>query len=664
MSLQRSFFPFLLILKIYLAGLLVFTLFRLVLLALNFSSAEGEEPLQWLVAMALWNGFRFDTVISGYLLAIPTLLILTAWLVGRIPSGLLQFVKIYLSVVYILAFTLCAIDIPYFNHYFTRLDVAVMQWAGTPRLMAAMVFSDVFHWVLIVFLLAGGYLWVKFLARVFTPGNKAGIIRPASRDVFFHQIFVVLFFLGMNFLAIRGRIEKKSPIKLGMAWFSAQPFYNQLGLNPVFSFMQSVLDQNKLKRQAILLMDEQQAISNVREYLNIQDSCFISPIARKVKGNRLNEPPNVVLVMMESMAMAKTGILETGMHLTPHLDSLARLSMSFNRVYTSAIHTFNGLYSTLYGFPAIGRQHPLNELPLKSYTGLPVTLAGLGYNTVCFIPHDAQFDNMSGFFIHNGFRKIYAQTDFPKQWILSTLGIPDHLLFDFSLEKLDKLSDGNKPFFAIILTGSDHPPFIIPDGISFRPRSTKLSRQIAEYADWSIGRFMQAAASRVWYQNTLFVFIADHGTSVFKSYDMPLSFHHTPLLFHLPDGRLPVGNYSQPGMQIDVFPTVMGILGLSYVNNTPGVDLQQFTRPYVFFSADDRLGCLSDSLFLIIRDNGVRALYQYSRHKQENIIGFYPAEAADMEAFMNSFLQVSYYIVRSGLSGKTPEKCTFDSKPE
>ncbi len=664
MSIKRSLFPFLLILRVYIAGLVVFTLFRLLLLVFNGFPEGGEEPLMWLVPMALWNGFRFDTVISGYLLAVPCVLIFSSWLSGRIPFLLMRFVRIYLSVVYILAFTLCAIDIPYFNHYFTRLDVAVLQWAGTPRLMAAMVFAEVLHWVFIGVLVAAGYLWIRLMSAIVPTGYPAESTRPTGRAMFLWQLLAVLMFFGLNFLAIRGRIEKKAPIKVGTAWFSSQPFYNQLGLNPVFSFMQSVIDQNKLRGQAVFYMDNQLAINKVRNYMDIADTCYLSPLARKTDGSIPVAPPNVVLVIMESMSMAKTGIMEGGMRLTPNLDSLARISASFSRIYTSGIHTFNGLYSTLYGFPAIGRQHPLNETPLKSYTGLPVTLAGLGYQTVCFIPHDAQFDNMSGFFIHNGFRRIYSLPDYPEHWILSTLGIPDHLLFDFTIETLDKLSIGNRPFFATILTGSDHPPFIIPGDISFKPRSAVLSRQIAEYADWSIGRFMQAAASRNWFEHTLFVFIADHGTSVFKSYEMPLSFHHTPLLFHMPYSRLPGGDYPQLGMQIDVFPTVMGVLGLPYVNNTPGVDLLNFSRPFVFFSADDRRGCLSDSLFLIIRDNGVRALYHYRRAETANILSAYPGEAAEMENYINAFFQASHSVIQSGLSGKPEEKRNFDVKPQ
>ncbi|NIW79842.1 MAG: sulfatase-like hydrolase/transferase, partial [Calditrichae bacterium] len=94
--------------------------------------------------------------------------------------------------------------------------------------------------------------------------------------------------------------------------------------------------------------------------LNIPESAsYQSPIARKIEPVESPRYENVILVLMENMSAGKMGIFGNPAHLTPHLDSLAtHQSYFFNNFYSSGIHTFTGIYSTLFGFPPLLSKHP------------------------------------------------------------------------------------------------------------------------------------------------------------------------------------------------------------------------------------------------------------------------------------------------------------------
>jgi phosphoglycerol transferase MdoB-like AlkP superfamily enzyme len=191
------------------------------------------------------------------------------------------------------------------------------------------------------------------------------------------------------------------------------------------------------------------------------------------------------------------------------------------------------------------------------------------------------------------------------------------------------------------MTASDHGPFYVPD--YFEPRSEDIRYQITEYADWSLRRFIEMASERPWFDNTLFVFVADHGAVLDTDYSIPLSYFHTPLVFYMPKHLQAVENGSIAS-QMDVFPTVMGVLGKNYVNNTFGIDLLKEERRFVYFMGDDKYGVLDDEwLFINKPSEGQKGLYRYSEKEKKNYITEHPEIAEEMQKYGESSWQVSEY---------------------
>ena len=191
-----------------------------------------------------------------------------------------------------------------------------------------------------------------------------------------------------------------------------------------------------------------------------------------------------------------------------------------------------------------------------------------------------------------------------------------------------------------MMTASDNGPFYIPD--YFEPRNTKIKYQITEYADWSLRRFVEMAQERPWFDNTLFVFVADHGAVLDTDYSIPLSYFHSPLVFYKKDIQA-VADESVAS-QMDIFPTVMGLLGKSYINNSFGIDLLKEERPYVYFMGDDKYGVLNHEWLLINKPAEEQTgLYKYLEKDKKNYIADFPEVAEAMRKYGESAWQVSEY---------------------
>ena len=258
-------------------------------------------------------------------------------------------------------------------------------------------------------------------------------------------------------LGIRGRLDEKSPIRVGTAYYSKYPFFNQLGLNANFTLVRSYLDNLKDELKGYQFYDVNESKKAVASLLKIDSVSLIKGVTRMHYFPEKNSY-NVVLVLMESMTAKNMKRYGNSENLTPFLDSLANLGYTFENTYSSGIHTYNGIFSTLYSYPALLHRHMLNQVELNEYDGLSWSLKDYNYSTIFFTTHDDQFDNMGGFLRANAFDLVINKSDYPREEILSTLGVPDHILFRHSIKKMKELSTQEKPFFITMLTASNHNP--------------------------------------------------------------------------------------------------------------------------------------------------------------------------------------------------------------
>lgn len=633
------------LLSVYLWGLLFFTLLRIVLLATNLASGVLTAEDYHFVPGSFFYGFRFDTSISCYLLALPFTLSSIGFIFRPVRKMLFILSYYIILVFYCAAFFICCADIPYFNQFGSRMTVGALHWMDSPLFMLKMILGTFSFWIYLVpFVL----LCVGFSKLIKRERAKMAEELEVSPIMFYPKGLFFFFLLGpFVFLGIRGRIAEKSPMVIGTAYFSSNNFLNQLGLNAVFTLMHSAFEDMRPENQRLNLIGDEMAIENVKKYFNSGNG-FESPVARKIIAEGEARKMNVVLVIMEGMSRYNMGAFGGPTDLTPNLDSLRRNSLWFDNIYTQGIHTFNGIYSSLFSFPSLLHKHPMKNIPSRKFHSMPLVLKENDYQTLFFITHDGQFDNAQGFLTGNGFDRVYAEQDYPAEKVLSTLGIPDDYMFEFSIPQLNAVVEQKKNFFCGFMTGSNHDPLIFPEWADIRYKSKEDRLRIIEYSDWAIGKFMKLASEQSWYSNTIFVFVADHGANYQHTYDMPMAFHYTPLIIHAPGLDLEPRSFDSMGGQMDIFPTLMGLLNFSYTNNTMGIDLLKEKRPCIYFTADDKIGCIDKEFYFIHRNNGSETLYRHDGLSTDNYLDRYKAKADSMRTYAYSMLQATQWIVEKG----------------
>ena len=155
---------------------------------------------------------------------------------------------------------------------------------------------------------------------------------------------------------------------------------------------------------------------------------------------------------------------------------------------------------------------------------------------------------------------------------------------------------------------------------------------MVEFSDWAIGKFIQDAKKADWFDNTLFVFVADHGAYKGVSpYEIALTYHHTPYLFYAP-AKLTPKRVDNIGLQIDTPAMIYSYLGIEN-KQTLGIDFDIHPRKYAFFSADDKLGVLDEEYFYIWNRNGQEYLYKYKTNDKTNYIKSMPEKANEMKYY-------------------------------
>ena len=621
----------------YLIGILFFFLFRLVILPLNIDSVSevlSQKGGFVLLLKAFFMGFRFDTLISCFAIS-PILISFIIAYYFNIKSRIFYKVNHYfLVVLFSILFSISCVDIPYFKYFFNRFNIQALMWMDNPLFVFKMIFEEPTYIIFVIafigIIVLYSWLMLKIYKR-FLRFKKEETTRKTPLNTYIINSLVFIVLIGLCFLGMRGRIERKSPMKVGTAYFSNNPLINQMGLNPNFTFIKSIEERMKEKNKPLNLIDKDEA----KRFVENEFRRMIASGGKREVA--LDKNTNVVLIIMEAMGTCNIGYFGNTQNLTPNLDNLLNTSVSYENVYTAGIHTYNGVYSTLFGQPALLDKHSMNTTIIpKMEGGLPSLLRENGYSTIYFTTHDDQFDNIGGFLSANGIERIVSVKDYPKSEVKSTLGVPDHIMFNRVIEEIGKM-DKTKPFFATLLTSSNHGPYILPEDIPFKTKSKDIKDKIIEYSDWAIGHFMEKAKKSDWYDNTVFVFIADHGAyKGTTNYELPLSYHHSPLIFHSPS-RLKAKKVENIGLQIDIAAMISAYLGIEN-NKTLGIDFETYPRKYGYFSADDKLGVIDEEYFYIWNKNGEQYLYKYKENDKTNYINQNRAKANDMQKYAFSML--------------------------
>lgn len=596
----RRFFllaSFVALLHVY--GLLVLSAFRFLqysVLGYMITDAKAE------VLPAFLRGLWFDNVVGCYILVLPLVVLFVAAVFGCYHRALRRGAAIWFGVLYMAVFAVSAANVPYFQYFFKNINSGIFEWFGYAETTAGMVIGEksYIYYIAAFFFASGGYAsWVYFAERRFSRMIASAPADGRSLSCVAIKLAATVAVAGLCVLGIRGRLGY-NPIKVSEAYYCNDPFLNQLGISPAFNLLTSSLDDMRKENRELKLMPYSEAVEKSRKYLGcdtVLAADSVNVLRRHISAaGVVSEKPNVVIILMESMSaafMSRSGLYSG---LTPVLDSIYDNSLAFANFYSAGIHTNHGLMASLYSFPALMKRNLMKGTVTPRKTGIPTVLKANGWHNMFFMTHEAQYDNMNAFLRTNGYDDVFSQENYPTEEVVNSFGVSDRFLFRYAIDQIDRACSKGKPFMATLLTVSNHPPYVIPDW--FHPASAAPETQIVEYADRSVGEFLNDARQREWYGNTVFVLMADHGKIVGNvDSELPQSYNHIPLMMFGPGIEHRV--YSGLGMQVDFMPTLLSVLGISYDYDGFGHNLLSEHRDKVFYSADDQIVARDSSGFYI-----------------------------------------------------------------
>ncbi len=315
--------------------------------------------------------------------------------------------------------------------------------------------------------------------------------------------------------------------------------------------------------------------------------------------------PNIVIITVESLSSDYSRFFGGDRDYTPQMDTIAQDAFTFRRMYATGTRTVRGLEAISLSVPPTPGQSILRRPDNDHLQTLGSILAGKGYACDFLYGGDGFFDNMNDFFRRNGYA-IKDRATIPSAERGSApetvWGVADEVLYTQVLRSLDEHAAAGEPAFEMVMTTSNHRPFTFPRGRDAAADAHYGTREGAcRYSDWAIGDFLRRAREHDWFGHTIFVIVADHQASAAGRTNLPVNRYHIPALVYAP-GRIAAGGTDRLTSQIDLAPTLLGMLGLSYDSQLMGHDIAE-TAPEddrAFISTYQLLGYLSGDRLTIL----------------------------------------------------------------
>ena len=568
--------PYVLLFLVYVLAMLFFTGLRL-LFALHFhEQIANTDTLDVLEGFVI--GLRFDQVVVLFVL-LPLILVLP-W-VNLQWRAVRKLILSYLAIVFSLTFLLILIDIRFYAYFHSHLNFMAVDYLDEGSIVWSMIAADPRFYFFILIWLTFTLVFVVLLHLLYGRAKVLPYRRAWSNQLAYFLLAITLVFVG-----IRGRVGI-SPIDWGVAYYSQDHFLNQLALNGVYTLSRTILEENNDPRLSYLSERERfpfvpfsAGLDTVQAMLGQEGDEWLEPSQSLLRRTRqpqstVDFQPNIVLVLMESWTAQNTGALGSNRGLTPNFDKLASQGILFTNFYANGIRTNYGLSAILCSFPSLpGRAVMKRYNAWHPFRTLSEILHDRGYYNAFVYGGDLAFDNMEGFFTEKRYDCFYGDSYFGREHAFSKWGVPDHIVFEKTIPMMDSLP---RPFQLTVLTISNHEPFDLPDSSVQRYMDASDSSRIFNsqiYADHALGQFITELKTKPFSDSTIYIFTADHARFGSGKYRGDPQDFHVPLLLYSPGILGTEGRRIETfGSQIDIIPTLMGLLGGDYVHASWGRNL-------------------------------------------------------------------------------------------
>ena len=510
-------------------------------------------------------------------------------------------------------------DFIHYAYVHQRLNASILSYIDNPLISMQMMWQSYPIITIIIIFLVVEWVLYKFISFTYQLSDKYE--RTGSQ--FKNIIIQTIFFIILLYAAIGNIIYKggQYPLRWSNAYSLGSDYKANVALNPMQSFFSTLnfrsskIDTDLIKKNYSVIADYLTIPSNEQDAQNLQFARIHNPVNNNLEASTIK---NVVLVICESFSAYKSSLMGNPLNTTPYFNDMKKQGVYFNRAFSPAYGTARGVWAVLTGTPDVleGKTSSRNPLAVDQHS---IIADFKNYEKYYFLGGSASWANIRGVLTNNiSDLKIFEQGSYQSSEI-DVWGISDKNLF---LEANKTLSKNTKPFFAIIQTADNHRPYTIPaEDLKVFVKKTVPKDSLLKYGfenneeynafrytDFCIEQYIEAAKKEKYFNETLFVFVGDHGIKGDAGTMLPKSFTeqgltnmHVPLLFYAPSILQPK-EYSIPVSQLDVLPSIASLCNIPYTNTTMGKNVfitvqQKDNAIFLYDDFNQQIGVLNNEFY-------------------------------------------------------------------
>lgn len=494
-----------------------------------------------------WHGLVFDTTAILYVNSLFIILSILPLYVNA-KKGYQTFLMWLYFITNLTAYATNFIDFIYYRFNFGRSTIAMTESVANES-NKWLLFGNflVRYWHVFLLFFGLSYLWIYLYKK-----------RKAKYEIITnHWKYVVTSIFGLLFIAtmcvggIRGDFKKSTrPINL----VDANRYVSNISqadvvLNTPFAIIRTWNTQSIKKVDFVSQDVIDKEIKPIKQYANNPET-----------------KPNIVIFILESYGREYISSFNKDRNIpgykgySPFIDSLAQHSLIFTDAYANGYKSIHGMSSVLAGIPSFKDAFTSSPYAKQKIESLVSILKSEGYTTSFYhgAPNGSMgflgFGNILGFDHYYGKAEYNNDADFDGVW-----GIWDEPFFQYFNKSLSK---EKQPFMATLFSVSSHEPYKVPEKYKDKfPKGDVNIHQPIGYTDFALKQFFNAAKKEPWYNNTIFVLVADHGNTIYyDEYKKIFNKNTVPILFYSPSGKY-VGVNKDLAQQIDIYPTLLDMIG-------------------------------------------------------------------------------------------------------
>ncbi len=562
------------------------TITRIVLLIYSFKEVEPIN-LPGIILLGLF----FDLINAGYFV-IP--LVIYLWIV---PIRIFErkwhrFVLygMFIVLTFILLFNAIS-EFFFWDEFNSRFNfIAVDYLVYTTEVLGNIRQSYPIEWIIVAIVFVTviiGY----FLRPLIKQSNETSV--PFKQRSLWATLLLIIPILSYFFVSNK------------LHQFSKNMYANELAGNGMYELFSAYLNNELNYDQFYQTQSEEESFKLIKELLQTSESEYLSTdiyhLERKIKHVGTEKRLNVILISVESLSADFLASFGNKKGITPFLDSLANHSLFFTNLYATGTRTVRGLEALSLCIPPTPGQSIVRRPNNEQLFSLGKVFKDKGYESKYIYGGYGYFDNMNYFFANNNYEVIdrsslsEKEIDYENVW-----GVADENLFTLAEREIEKTVTNGKPVFAHIMTTSNHRPYTYPEGRIDIPSHTSRAGAV-KYTDYAIGKFIKSCVNKSWFNSTVFIIVADHCASSAGKSELPVNKYHIPMLIYSP-GNIDPSRMDRLMSQIDIGPTLLGLLNFSYTSKFFGYDIFQLEagRERAFISTYQSLGFIKDGELIIL----------------------------------------------------------------